>query len=94
MNGMIKESIKQIEVLCFLSSLTLKIIQNTLLPFKLGDRTLGGNERLSSIVNIITGTAITILGVLKDASGVIPVPFIQPIVTIVVGLLTVVQVSL
>ena len=75
-----------------LSSLTLKIIQNTLPP--LGDRTIGGNEGLSGIVEIITGTTITILEVLHDASGVIPVPFIQPIVTIVVGLLKAVQVSL
>jgi hypothetical protein len=59
----------------------------------LGDRTIGGYEGLFGIVNTVTGTAIPILEVLNDASGVIPVPFIQPIVTIVVGLLKAAQVS-
>lgn len=60
----------------------------------MANRNTGGDKGLSCILNTITGTTITILDVLNEAIGVIPVPFVQPLVAIIAGLLKAVDVSL
>ena len=57
------------------------------------NRNIGGYHGLSGILDTIIGTTSTILNVFNEASCLIPVPFVQPLVAIVASLLTAVQVS-
>ena len=61
----------------------------------MGDRNrdIGDRRGLSGILDTIIGTTSVILNIFNQASSVIPVPFVQPLVTSVAGLLTAVQVS-
>ena len=60
----------------------------------MGDRNISSDEGLFSILDTITGPPDTILDVFSEASGVIPVPFVRPLVGSVVELFKVVKVNL
>jgi hypothetical protein len=96
MNDIIISSISQIKVfsLRLLSSFTLKFTQNRYPA--LGDRDLniGGDKGFTGILDTIIGSTSTILNIFNEASSVIPVPFVKPLVASVASLLKAVQVSL
>lgn len=96
MNDIVKDSIKQIKVLVLLPVLPvslLNIIQNTFPALVNPNRNTGGYHGLSGILDALIGTTSTILNIFNEASKVIPVPFVQPLVVSVATLLTAVQVS-
>ena len=57
------------------------------------NRDVGGCHGLSGILDTLTGTTSTILNIFNEASNVIPVPFVHPLVASVASLLTAVQVG-
>ena len=57
------------------------------------NRNTGGCHGLSGILDTILGTTGAILKVFNEASSVIPVPFVHPLVASVASLLMAVQVS-
>ena len=57
------------------------------------NRNIGSNRGLSGILDTFIGTTGTILNIFNEASNVIPVPFVHPLVASVASLLTAVQVS-
>ena len=57
------------------------------------NRNIGGSRGLSGILDTIINTTSTILNVFNEASNLIPVPFVHPLVASVASLLTAVQVS-
>ena len=57
------------------------------------NRNIGGRHGLSGILDTIINTTSTILNVFNEASNLIPVPFVHPLVASVASLLTAVQVS-
>jgi hypothetical protein len=58
------------------------------------DGNINADKGLGDILNTIISTTSTILDIFKEASVLIPVPYVKPVVTIVASLLTAVQVSL
>ena len=57
------------------------------------NRDIGGCHGLSGILDTIIGTTSAILDIFNQASNMIPVPFVHPLVASVASLLTAVQVS-
>ena len=57
------------------------------------NRDIGGCHGLSGILDTIIGTTRAILDIFNQASNMIPVPFVHPLVASVASLLTAVQVS-
>ena len=57
------------------------------------NRNIGGCHGLSGILDTLTGTTSTILNIFNQASNLVPVPFVHPLVASVASLLTAVQVS-
>ena len=98
MKDRMNESITQIKVRSWhpLFIVILRCTQNKNAALGLGhpDRNINDDKGLGDIFNIIISTTGTILDVFKEASGLIPVPYVKPVVTIVATLLTAVQVSL
>ena len=95
MGDMMNDSITQIKVLALRLRLIfifkLNIIQITHPAL---DDHIDNGKRLSGILDTIIGTTSTILSIFKEASSLIPVPFVKPLVASVASLLTAVQVSL
>ncbi|EDQ98767.1 tetratricopeptide repeat-containing protein [Laccaria bicolor S238N-H82] len=56
-------------------------------PSFVSDGELGTSERLSKILDITIGTTITILTLVEEASSLIPVPWVQPLIGKVVSML-------
>ena len=54
---------------------------------------IGGCHGLSGILDTLIGTTSTILNIFNEASNLVPVPFVHPLVASVASLLTAVQVS-
>ncbi|KAF8966679.1 tetratricopeptide repeat-containing protein [Flammula alnicola] len=55
------------------------------------DRSFGTSEGLSKVLTATIGASITVLGVVKEASAVIPVPWVQTVIGKVVSLLNAVM---
>ena len=74
-----------------LSIFTLKNTQNTNAALGHRDQNING---FSGILDPIIGTTSTILNFFNEASDLIPVPYVKPLVASIACLLTAVQVSL
>ena len=61
-------------------------------PSFLSEGELGTSERLSKVLDITIGTTISVLGLLQEASSLIPVPWVQPLIGTVVSMLQAVSV--
>jgi hypothetical protein len=90
---MIKEDIDRIKVsfdipVCPTRSHIIHIVQ----PSFMSDGELGTSEGLSKVLDITIGTTISILSLLKQASSLIPVPWVQPLIGTVVIMLQAVSV--
>ena len=55
---------------------------------------LASSEKLSKVLDITIGTTISILSLAQEASSLIPVPWIQPLIGKVVSMLQAVSVRL
>ena len=95
-NERMKESITQIKArslrLPFIFILRVTQDKNAALGHP--DRNINDDKGLGNILNTIISATSTILAIFKEASDLIPVPYVKPVVTIVASLLTAVQVSL
>ncbi|KIK00304.1 hypothetical protein K443DRAFT_66010, partial [Laccaria amethystina LaAM-08-1] len=60
---------------------------NRIKPSFMSDGELGTSEGLSKVLDITIGTTISILSLLKQASSLIPVPWVQPLIGTVVIML-------
>jgi hypothetical protein len=58
----------------------------------MSDGELGNSERLSKVLDITIGTTISILSLVKEASSLIPVPWVRPLIGTVVIMLQAVSV--
>ena len=61
-------------------------------PSFLSDGELGTSEKLSKVLDITIGTTISILSLVQEASSLIPVPWVQPLIGKVVSMLQAVSV--
>jgi len=61
-------------------------------PSFVSDGDLGTSERLSKVLDITIGTTISILSLVQEASSLIPVPWVQPLIGKVVSMLQAVSV--
>ena len=96
MKDRVNESITQIKVRSWLPLfiVILRGTQNKNPALGHLDRNINDDKGLGDILNTIISTTSTILDVFKEASGLIPVPYVKPVITTVASLLTAVQVSL
>ena len=98
MKDRMNESITQIKVRslpdCVSSSFLYSVTQNKNTSLGHPDGNINADKGLGDILNTIISTTSTILDIFKEASVLIPVPYVKPVVTIAASLLTAVQVSL
>ena len=96
MNHRMNDSITQIKVLSVsaLSIFTLRSNQNANTALCHRNRNVDGDQGIGGILDTIIGTTSTIIHVFDEASGLIPIPYMKPLVTSVACLLTAVQVSI
>ena len=58
----------------------------------MSDLDIGTSERLSKVLDITIGTTISILSLVGEASSLSPVPWVQPLIGVVVSMLQAVSV--
>ena len=61
-------------------------------PSFMSDGELGNTERLSKVLDITIGSTISVLSLVQEASSLVPVPWVQPLIGTVVIILQAVSV--